>query len=78
MLEMLAPHAEGSLFAIGWDSLTGERLGDAVLVRGVGRVKSSGTLEKFDGTEYRLTGVLVRRGGRWWWRVYHGSEPAAW
>lgn len=25
---------------------------------------------------YRLTGVLQRRGGRWLWQHFHGSEPA--
>jgi ketosteroid isomerase-like protein len=24
---------------------------------------------------YRVSGVLERRGGRWLWRQYHGSEP---
>lgn len=26
---------------------------------------------------YRMTGVLQRRDGRWRWRMFHGSEPAA-
>lgn len=25
---------------------------------------------------YRLTGVLEKRGARWVWRMFHGSEPA--
>jgi ketosteroid isomerase-like protein len=33
-----------------------------------------------DGTErrspYRLTGVFQRRGGKWLWKHFHGSEPA--
>ncbi|HKP24952.1 MAG TPA: nuclear transport factor 2 family protein [Dongiaceae bacterium] len=24
---------------------------------------------------YRITGVLVRRDGRWLWQLYHGAEP---
>jgi ketosteroid isomerase-like protein len=24
---------------------------------------------------YRITGVLVRRDGRWLWQLYHGGEP---
>jgi hypothetical protein len=44
----------------------------------VGRVRSTGSLERFDGTAYRLTGVLVRRDGAWLWKVYHGSEPSCW
>jgi len=24
---------------------------------------------------YRMTGVLVRRHGRWLWQLYHGGEP---
>jgi len=27
---------------------------------------------------YRLTGILVRDGGTWRWRVHHGSEPVDW
>ncbi len=26
---------------------------------------------------YRMTGVLVRRQGRWLWQLYHGGEPRA-
>jgi len=78
MLEMLAAHAEGGTFRIDWDSLTAERLGDFALVRGVGRVRSSGSMARFDGSAYRVTGILVRRDETWRWRVYHGSEPASW
>ena len=78
MLEMLSPHAEGGAFTIEWDTLSGERLGDVGLLHGLGRVRSSGTLSKFDGTAYRVTGMLIRRDGQWRWKVYHGSEPAPW
>jgi ketosteroid isomerase-like protein len=78
MLGALSPHTEGGTFTIQWDSLTGERLDDVGLIRGVGRVHSSGTLQKFDGTPYRVTGVLVHRDGAWRWKVYHGSEPGSW
>jgi ketosteroid isomerase-like protein len=34
-----------------------------------------------DGAEtrepYRLSGVLEQHGGRWLWRMFHGSQPAA-
>lgn len=78
MLEMLAPPAESGTFRVDWDALTAERLADFALVRGVGRVRSSGFLARFDGTAYRVTGILIRRDGTWRWRVYHGSEPASW
>lgn len=78
MLERLAQHAEGGSFTIEWASLAGERLGEVGLVSGVGRVRSSGSLERFDGTAYRLTGVLVCSDGNWRWKVYHGSEPGSW
>jgi ketosteroid isomerase-like protein len=26
---------------------------------------------------YRLSGVLEQRGGKWLWRLFHGSQPAA-
>jgi ketosteroid isomerase-like protein len=78
MLTQLSPLAEGSTFTIEWDSLAGERLGNVGLISGVGHVRSSGALEKFDGNVYRVTGVLVQRDGAWRWKVYHGSEPASW
>ncbi len=27
---------------------------------------------------YRLTGILVKEGGSWKWRIHHGSEPLPW
>ena len=78
MLAKLSPLAEGATFTIKWDSLAGERLGGVGLISGVGHVRASGSLERFDGTVYRVTGVLVRRDGNWRWKVYHGSEPGSW
>jgi len=78
MLARLSPLAEGSTFTIDWDSLTGERLGSIALLSGVGHVRSSGALAKFNGNVYRVTGVLVQRDGTWRWKAYHGSEPASW
>jgi len=78
MLAMLSPLAEGATFTIEWDSLQGERLGNVGLISGIGHVRSSGSLERFDGTAYRVTGVLIQRDGEWRWKVYHGSEPASW
>jgi ketosteroid isomerase-like protein len=37
------------------------------------------TIESADGQEkgpYYISGVMERRGERWYWRQYHGSEPA--
>lgn len=68
----------GRIFAFEWDSVGWERLGEIALICGIGRVRSSGLLERFDGTQYRLTGVLVRSDGRWRWKVYYGSEPGSW
>ena len=78
MLAQLSPVAEGSKITIEWDSLAGERLGNVGLISGVGHVRASGALEKFDGNVYRVTGVLVKRDGTWRWKLYHGSEPASW
>ena len=41
--------------------------GDVVIGR-------TGTVER---VPYRMTGVLELDGGRWRWRQFHGSEPAA-
>jgi uncharacterized protein (TIGR02246 family) len=78
LLGLLAPRIEGGRFTIEWDSLRADRLGDVAVISGIGRIRSSGTLSRFDRTPYRLTGVIVERDGRWRWKVYHGSEPGSW
>ena len=36
------------------------------------------TSRRHTSFRYRLTGVLVRDGERWLWRIHHGSEPGPW
>ena len=64
-------------FSLDWDSVEVEVRGDVALVAafGHGRLK---TEERDDVLRYRFTGVLVRDGDRWLWRVHHGSEPGRW
>jgi len=63
---------------LGWDAVDVDVRGDIALLAawGAGRVVTSGRTE-VERYRYRLTGVLLRSGGRWLWRVHHGSEPVA-
>lgn len=77
MLSSLGPRAEGTEFSLEWESVDAQVFGDLALLVAVG----NGTLvtpRRQATTRYRLTGVLVRDGDQWRWRVHHGSEPAAW
>ena len=65
-------------FAVEWDFVGGERHGDLVLATGFGWIRASGSLSRFDGARYRMTGVLRQSAERWRWRVYHASEPGTW
>lgn len=75
MFESLRPRVEE--FSVSWESIAVDVLGHVALLLADGPAKliTSGRETQF---RYRLTGVLVRRDGRWLWRVYHGSEPGAW
>jgi uncharacterized protein (TIGR02246 family) len=77
MFRALAPQLEGMTFSLAWESVEVNVVGDVALVyaRGPATLVTS---RRRDSFEYRLTGVLLRDGGRWRWRVHHGSEPGAW
>lgn len=64
-------------FSLDWESVDVDVIGDVavLLALGKGRLK---TERRDEALRYRLTGVLVRRDGRWLWRVHHGSEPGRW
>jgi uncharacterized protein (TIGR02246 family) len=76
-LTALAPKVAGSAFALQWDLREVDVREDVALLTASG----TATISDANGStsaRYRLTGVLVRVDGHWLWRVYHGSEPAAW
>jgi uncharacterized protein (TIGR02246 family) len=77
MFAALAPRLEGMHFSLAWESVEVDVLGNVALLYawGPATLVTSGRNASF---RYRLTGVLVRDGGRWLWRIHHGSEPAAW
>lgn len=77
MFSALAPHLEGAEFAVAWESVDVQLLGDVALIYCSGPAKLL-TSNRDATFRYRLTGVLVRKDGRWLWRVHHGSEPGAW
>lgn len=78
MLAAIGPHAAGGTFDVAWDELDARVEGDLAFVTGFGTTRATGSMAKFDGTRYRLTGVLVRRDGDWRWWSFHGSEPSGW
>jgi uncharacterized protein (TIGR02246 family) len=77
MFDALAPRLERLTFSLEWESVDIDVLGEVALVsaRGLAHLM---TPSRNDTIRYRLTGVLVRTADGWRWRIYHGSEPAAW
>ena len=78
MLEPLWNLAGDGTFTIDWDSFEAEQRGDIILVTAFGQAQATGPMARFDGTRYRMTGVLVERDGVWRWKACHGSEPGSW
>lgn len=66
---------EGS-FEIAWSERRARVQGDVAWVTAVGHATWSSPRRVVD-FPYRLTGVLLRRGGRWLWHTHHGSEPGS-
>ena len=58
-----------------WDAITADRLGDVVWFLLEGEAVLQGELEQ--RMPYRLSGVMLERGGRAALAQLHGSEPAA-
>jgi uncharacterized protein (TIGR02246 family) len=77
MFAALAPHLEGLRFSIVWETVDIDILGDIAVLCAYGPAILV-TSHRDTTFRYRLTGVLLRRQGRWLWRVHHGSEPGAW
>lgn len=69
---------ESATFSLVWESVHVEVGGDIAFMTALGTARASGVLAGHDGTRYRLTGILLRTGDRWLWRVHHGSEPVSW
>ena len=77
MFEALSPHLDRLQFSLVWDSIEIDVIGDLAVVLASG--KATLVTANRDGRfRYRLTGLLVRHGDRWLWRLHHGSEPGAW
>jgi uncharacterized protein (TIGR02246 family) len=78
MFAALAPHLDrGFEWSLRWESVDVDVLGDVALLFASGNARLV-TQRRDLRFRYRLTGVLVRSGGEWLWRVHHGSEPGAW
>jgi uncharacterized protein (TIGR02246 family) len=78
MFAALAPHLEGGEWSLTWDSVDVDVLGDVALLLAWGNARLVTTRRGEQRFRYRFTGVLVRNGDDWLWRVHHGSEPGAW
>jgi ketosteroid isomerase-like protein len=62
-------------FSWEWDRIEASHTGSLAWFFAEGRVVvAAGEQRK---SPYRVSGVLERRGGRWLWRQYHGSEPVS-
>jgi len=61
-------------FSWEWDRIEVSHAGDLAWFFADGRVILT-TAKKRRKSPYRISGVLERRGERWFWRQYHGSEP---
>lgn len=77
MFDALAPRLEGVTFALDWESVDIDVLGEVALVSAWGSAHLV-TQRRNDTIRYRLTGVLVRTAHGWRWRIHHASEPGAW
>jgi len=78
MFAALAPQLEHLRFSLGeWETVEIDVLGDVAVVYALAPAVLE-TPNRKASFRYRLTGVLVRREGRWLWRVHHGSEPGSW
>ena len=77
MFEALSPHLDGLQFSLTWDSIEIDVLGEVAVVLASGNARLV-TTHRDETFRYRLTGLLVRNGERWLWRLHHGSEPGAW
>ena len=77
MATALAEQAADVEFAVTDSTLDVSVHGDVAVVASFG----TATLRSPRGDRtgpYRLTGVLLREGDTWKWRVHHGSEPLPW
>ncbi|MFN2197882.1 MAG: nuclear transport factor 2 family protein [Anaerolineales bacterium] len=68
--------ARETSFSWEWDRLEAAQAGDLAWFFAEGRViLTTSAVQRM--TPYRISGVLKRRGDRWLWQLYHGSEPVS-
>jgi len=66
--------ARETTFSWEWDRIDVSHAGNLAWFFAEGRVVLSSEQGQ-RRSPYRISGVLERRGERWLWRQYHGSEP---
>ena len=64
--------ARPSTFSVTWRSRRASMNGDTAWFSAEVDARMSTTDRS---GPYRITGVLLRRNGRWLWQLYHGGEP---
>ncbi len=72
-LLVLPEVADGS-FELDWSERRVRIEGDVAWVAAVGQATWTSPRRVVE-FPYRLSGVLLHRGGRWLWHTHHGSEP---
>jgi uncharacterized protein (TIGR02246 family) len=77
MFKAIVGSLAGAKFAVEWESLETEVIGDVALITGLGKATYE-TQYRLARNRYRLTGLLRRSSGKWLWRLYHASEPLPW
>ncbi len=66
-------YARDATFSWEWDRIEAAQAGGLAWFFAEGRVVVA-TAQEQRKSPYRVSGVLERRGERWLWRQYHGSE----
>jgi uncharacterized protein (TIGR02246 family) len=72
---MAAISSSATTFEFRWDRRRPHIDGDVAWVNAAGECEWSGADGQSGTLPYRVTGVFVRRDGRWLWHTHHGSEP---
>ena len=68
----LGMFARPGTFSVAWRSRRASINGDTAWFSAEAEARMSTSDRR---GPYRITGVLVRRDGRWLWQLYHGAEP---
>ena len=77
MARALAGQAGDVQFTVADSTLDVNVYGDVAVITSFGTAELRSPRGDRSGP-YRLTGILVKDGDSWKWRIHHGSEPLPW